>query len=457
MLEKTYSAIKSGMGRADSRIFSGTMRAIVFILLAKMAGAAKEVVVAAIYGRSVDVDAYLLVFRLYDLPVTVWTGMLAATFLPLFFRAADRADDFITFRRELLGLALLGGGCVALAAALGVPAILHFQSFGLTDAARQLAAGMAAPMALTVPLGLVSGIAFTRLMAAERQIGSLMEGVPALILLATLLVFPFGGGGPLAWGTVAGYAAAAVALLLVRIPGDRPHLPLFSFRASFWPGFIRSSAVVALAGFVMSVTGVIDQLMVAHVGPAAIATLGYATRILALAVGVGAAAVTRGILPVLAEAEQRGSGEAFRIASRWSAFFLLLGTIGAIVGWLLAPFAVRIIFERGAFTPADTAAVSEVLRFGLLQLPFNFAGVIMAQLWAVRRRYRVFIAVNGAALAVKVGANALLIPSFGIDGAMIATALMYAACLAILWIFALGRPRQPASSPVHAGAPAGTS
>lgn len=39
-----------------------------------------------------------------------------------------------------------------------------------------------------------------------------------------------------------------------------------------------------------------------------------------------------------------------------------------------APWVVRLLFEREAFTAENTFAVSEVLRIRLLQLPFYFAG-----------------------------------------------------------------------------------
>jgi peptidoglycan biosynthesis protein MviN/MurJ (putative lipid II flippase) len=179
--------------------------------------------------------------------------------------------------------------------------------------------------------------------------------------------------------------------------------------------------------------------MVAHLDPAAIATLGYATRILALIIGIGATAITRAILPILSDAETESGAHAWRVASKWSAAFMALGAIAAIVGWFLAPFVVQLMFERGAFTAADTAAVAEVLRYGLLQLPFCFSSVIIAQLWAARSRYGVFLTVNTVGLIVKLAANAVLIERFGINGAMIATALMYASCLFVLWAFAINR------------------
>jgi putative peptidoglycan lipid II flippase len=421
------------------RIFAGLARAMTFILFAKAIGAAKEIVVAAIYGTTAPVNAYLLVFKLYDLPITVWAGALGVTFVPMFFGLRDVSDEFARFRRELSGAVIVGGTALGLVAAVVTPVLLGLQSFDVSEDVKEMAIEMARPMALMIPLGGVMAVVFNRLVAGERHIASLLDGAPALVLLATLVLMPSGGSAPLIWGTVGGYAVAAALLIWAQARLEPFHFPIFRFRSSLWRHFARSSVVVVAAGFVLGVTGVIDQFMVAHLDPAAIATLGYATRILALIIGIGATAITRAILPILSDAETESGAHAWRVASKWSAAFMVLGALAAIVGWFLAPFVVQLMFERGAFTAADTAAVAEVLRYGLLQLPFCFSSVIMAQLWAARGRYGVFLTVNTVGLIVKLAANAVLIERFGINGAMIATALMYASCLLVLWAFAINR------------------
>src|SRR3546814_4132080 len=51
---------------------------------------------------------------------------------------------------------------------------------------------------------------------------------------------------------------------------------------------------------------------------------------------------------------------------------VLAGAVVTAVGWLLAPWGVALLFERGAFTADDTVVVAQVLRWGLLQMPFYF-------------------------------------------------------------------------------------
>src|SRR3546814_4427183 len=108
----------------------------------------------------------------------------------------------------------------------------------------------------------------------------------------------------------------------------------------------------------MSFVGPIDQYTAAGLGANANATLGYASRLLSLLLGLGAASVGRAALPVLADIQARGDQHRARsTALKWSVLMVLAGAVVTAVGWLLAPWGVALLFERGAFTADDTVEI----------------------------------------------------------------------------------------------------
>lgn len=126
-----------------------------------------------------------------------------------------------------------------------------------------------------------------------------------------------------------------------------------------------------------------------------------------------------------------------RVAIHWVRLLFMLGLVAmAVVGWL-APWAVKILFERGAFTAQDTLAVSELLRYGVIQFPFYFAGLVLVSSLLSQKRHKL-VAVGAAVnLLVKVGANFAFIPVMGVNGIVAATACMYIVSFALLrWFFA---------------------
>jgi peptidoglycan biosynthesis protein MviN/MurJ (putative lipid II flippase) len=117
---------------------------------------------------------------------------------------------------------------------------------------------------------------------------------------------------------------------------------------------------------------------------------------------------------------------------RWVVLLFGLGVFAMLVSWLLAPLGVRLLFERGAFTAQDSARVVEVLRYGLTQLPFYFAGIVLVSLLASQGRHRLIAAVASANLVVKLLGLAILTPLLGINGIALSTSLMYLFTLLLL-------------------------
>jgi peptidoglycan biosynthesis protein MviN/MurJ (putative lipid II flippase) len=264
-------------------------------------------------------------------------------------------------------------------------------------------------------------------MAAGRHANTLLEGMPALVLLALLLVLPVGGVEPLIWGTLAGFACQLVALsvpLRRRREIERPRLGVAS---PHWPAFWQGFSIMLAGQALMSLTTVADLFFAAHLDVGAIATLGYANRILALVLGLGALAVTRGTLPVFSRAQVHDSRHAFQLARQWALMLLGLGAAAMIAGWLAAPWLVGVFFERGAFTASNTRAVTEVLCYGLVQLPFYFSGLVFASYLSSRGLYIWLLWSGVVGLSAKLIGNLLFIPLYGVSGIALATALTYAA------------------------------
>jgi peptidoglycan biosynthesis protein MviN/MurJ (putative lipid II flippase) len=123
-----------------------------------------------------------------------------------------------------------------------------------------------------------------------------------------------------------------------------------------------------------------------------------------------------------------------RVASRWALLMFALGVFAVIIGWWLAPWVVKLLFERGAFTAHNTQIVTEVFRYGLLQLPFYFGGLVMVSALASQGRYRTIAAIASSNLIVKVAANFIMLPWLGMKAILLATALMYMASMLLCWL-----------------------
>lgn len=435
---KSFSRQLARLSSDHQRIAKGAARVALLLLLGKFAGAAKEMAVAYRYGVSDAVDAYQFTFTLASwLPVTL-VGVLSVVLIPVLVRTRrETTPQRCRFLSELQAWGIAAGVVLAVGIYVAWPWVLEFAGQGLNPQTRAMSLQLTWAFAPAALLTLVSGISAARLRAHERHLNTLLDSVPAVVILIwVLLAATAKDVGPLLWGTLVGYFIQSVLLLWLAGRADgtvaRPH---FGFSSAHWPELVKAAGVMLIGQVAMSFVGPIDQYTAATLGDNTNATLGYATRLLALLLGVGAASVGRAALPVLADIHSRGDALYGRVvALKWSVFMVLAGVLVTLAGWWLAPMAVSVLFERGAFTGQDTLRVAAVVQWGLLQLPFYFGVLILVQLLASQNRYRLMAAIAVANFSVKAAMNTVLAPQFGAQGIMLATALMYASsyvCYAI--------------------------
>ena len=421
-------------------IARGMIWVSLFVVLGGLARAAKEIVIAWRYGISPEVDAYLFVYNVAIWPVGVWFSVLTVVLVPLAARLRrGEPAELARFRAELFGLTVVVAVVGYLAIAMGLRALLKSPWTGLQPLTVSVAADSVIPLSLLVPLGMVVSLFSAWMLSAGRHVNTLLEGVPALVILGVLLIIPGANIEPLVWATVAGFAFHMVSVGVPLATRHEIGVPSFSFSSPHWQWFWRGFGIMSVGQALMSFTGILDQFFAANLGEGAIATLGFANRVLSLILSIGAMAISRATLPVFSRAQAEERTAIKLVAKRWVRIAFVLGTLFLFGSWPLTRWIVEMLFQRGAFTAYDTAVVSDVLRYGLFQIPFYFAGLVLISLLASAGRHHVIALIAACGLLVKVIAMLIVVPMMKVNGIAFATAVMYAFTLSLLAI-AVMRP-----------------
>ncbi|MFC5474708.1 murein biosynthesis integral membrane protein MurJ [Paraherbaspirillum soli] len=407
-------------------IFTGMAWVSLFVIIGKLAGAAKEMAVAYRFGVGVEVDAYLFVLNFISWPIGVWFSVLTVVLVPLAAKMRqDAAGELPRFRAELFGVAIVLGLVLAILARLGLPMVLRSQWAGLPPATAALATHAAPTLAFLLPLGVLISLLSAWMLAAGRHANTLLEGVPAVVIGIAVLISAGSGIEPLVWATVGGFVAHVISLAIPLARRKEIEFPRFTWQSTQWTLFWRGFGIMLAGQALMSLIVIVDQFFAVHVGTGAFATLSYANRILALLLTLGGTVVSRATLPIFSKAHRQGNTQVRRVVTQWAGVMFLVGAVSSAVSWWLAPWVVKLLFERGAFTAQDSAAVSEVLRYALVQLPFYFAGLVLVSGLVSRGMHKLVALSAIANLVVKIFGNYLLVPAMGIKGIALATAFMY--------------------------------
>lgn len=338
-------------------------------------GFVRDSVIAALFGAGAHVDALTLAITLptqiYEL---VTGGLVNSALVPVFgdYAKRDRAELWRLASVVLTTATVLVSGLV-LALVAFTPQVVGVLGGGHHPAAQAQATDL---LRLTLPAviflslsGALSGVlyalkrftypAFTAAVFNAGMVITSLALAPWLHVTATAL----------------GLLVGALAQVVLQLPGLREARLRPSLDWSH-PGLrqIVRLYVPIIGGLVITQASIYFGLSLAWEFTGGLGWMRYATTLYQFPLGLVAVAVSSAILPTLAQQ----SGAAFRATLVRGINLVLLLIVPASVGlWVLAEPVVALAFQRGEFTPADTAITAQVLRVFLIGLPFAAVDLVL--------------------------------------------------------------------------------
>ena len=403
--------------------------------MGKFAGAAKEMAVAWRYGVSDIVDGYVFVFNLLNWPISVWFSVLTIVLIPIIIDAKKKCpEDLQIFIEEFFGFSLICGVIVGCAFGLVLPAMLVENWMNLENSITNEALKIVVNLSLIVPFGFVIGYFSILMMINGSHSNTLLEAIPATLILFSLVLPREWLDQPLILGTVVGFLAHLIVLLLMS--NNKKHFirPRITMTASIWKNIWPAISITIAGQLVMSLSSIVDQIFMARLGSGTLSSFGYANKIMALILGVGALAISRATLPIFSEKINDNVKDAYQASLFWSKTMMVLSCAIVVIVWFGSELIVSVLFERGEFTGDDTKSISILLKYSLLQLPLYMAGLVLVSVLSGAKKYIFIASTSFVNLTVKVILNSLLVDKFGVHGIIISTVVMIAVSAIISYV-----------------------
>ncbi|MEM8501174.1 MAG: lipid II flippase MurJ [Pseudomonadota bacterium] len=406
------------------QITSNLILVFSFVLIGKLAGAAKELAIAWRFGVSETVDAYLFVFNITQWPIAILGGVLTSVLIPLAVRLRGENDLHLArFRSEVFGVSALVLVLISLILAIVLPGLVLQPWLGLTPNQANIASEIAPVIASAVFFAGIAQLYSVWVMVIGSHINSLIEAVPAILIL--LFVLAWQGVSSLVWGTVLGFALQAGILHFYLNIRNEVSWLRFSMTSVHWKVFLSGMGMMLIGQTLSTLTSLIDQFYAAHLGAGALSTLGYANRVLALILSLGALVISRALLPVLAKSYRENHATTNSMVYRWSAIIFLAALLVTIFCLYLAPQFIGLLFERGAFTALDTSRVAEIFQYSAVQIPFYCLSMVAVYALLSQGQYRVVALLGAINLVVKIGLALALTEALGLRGLVLSTTGVY--------------------------------
>ena len=351
----------------------------------RVLGLARETVKSHLFGATWRVDAFqvaaVVPTQLYELLIG---GMISSALVPVFseYAAPERRQELERLAGTLITLAAITLAALVLVSEGLAPLIAWLLGSGFDAQTLDLAAGL---LRITLPSvvflslsGLLTGLLYALKRFTLPAFTSAVFNVS--VVAAALLLGERLGVASMALGILAGgmvqiaLQAPGLAGLRLRPALDFSHPALRRIARLYVP--VAASLVISQAAIYVSYN------LASHAGAGSLAWMNYATTLIQFPLGLVATAISVAILPTLSRQSQgdQPGASASDLAIFYRPFLstlahglklVLILIIPATVGlFVLAHPIIALVFEHGAFTPEDTAATVQVLRFYLFGLAF---------------------------------------------------------------------------------------
>jgi putative peptidoglycan lipid II flippase len=412
--------------RKFATVASGTM-------MSRLLGFTREMLMAAAVGTGPVADAFYAAFQFPNTFRRLFAeGAFNAAFVPLFAKEieANGVEGAKRFSEEVFGVLFTVLLVLTIAMELSMPLLVRYLiAPGFADSPEKLDVTVALatimfPYLICMSLGaMMAGM----LNSLRRYFAAAIAPVFLNVILVAILGYAWyrgmdgrSVGYALAWGVLAaGLVQLAIVWIAVRHAGV-----VIGFRRPRLTPNVKRLLWLALPA---AITGGITQIntligtAIASGQDRAVSSLNLADRVYQLPLGVVGVAVAIVLLPELARALKAGDlDEASNLQNRSVEFTLFLTLPAAAALLVVSEPIVRVLYERGAFTPADTEVVSGILAIFGLGLPAFVLIKAFTPGYFAREDTRTPMVFAALSVAANVGLALSLFPSMG--GAGIATA-----------------------------------
>lgn len=355
------------------------------VLLSRLFGYAREMLLAYKFGASATTDAFYAAFQIPDLlNYFLAGGALSIAFIPLYNKTLARDGSAAAERLVSVTLGTLGSIAVLLTVLLWVKAdaLTAFQFSSFTP---ETAAETTRLTRIVLPAQIffiVGGILQAVLMAGRYFMAAALAPLiyNVSIIAGGVFLTPVIGIDGFAYGTLAGAFLGPFLLPLLQCLKQARIRPSISLIDPAFRTYILLALPLMFGQTLLTLDEWYGRWFGADLGTGAIAHLGYARRLMQVPIAVIGQAVAAAALPTLSRlyAENK-TGEMNSTLQRTLSLSLMLAVFAGTAFTLLARPVVDLLYHHGAFTADDAAKVSTLTAIFALAIPAWIAQQIVVR------------------------------------------------------------------------------
>jgi putative peptidoglycan lipid II flippase len=416
-------------------------------MTSRVLGLVRDQVLAFFFGAGDAMDAFRIAFRLPNILRDLFAeGAMSAAIVPTFTRALASGGKPAAWRigSNVITLLLLITGLLVLAGVVFVKPLvsLYAGNFREVPGKLELTIRLTRIMFPFLTLVTVAAVLMGLLNALHRffipalapamfNIGTILCAV-ALVPLAShfgiepILMIAVGA-------IVGGLGQIALQWPALRREGFQ-YRPVVDLQDP-WLREIGGLLLPGIAGLAaVQVNIFVNSSLAASLGTGAVSWLDYAFRLMYMPIGLFGLSIATASLPGIASHAAANNDSGVRESVSSGLRMMLMLNVPATAGlFVLATPIVRLIFEHGRFTAADTAETAAALMFYAPGLVGYSAVKLLSPAFYALGNSRIPMMASAISVAVNVAFSLVVIGALGHRGLALGTALAALSNASILW------------------------
>jgi putative peptidoglycan lipid II flippase len=399
--------------------------------VSRVAGLAREVYAASLFGVRGPMSAFTIAFQVPNLIRALFAdAALQGAFVPVFAELLekDRRKEAFKVASGLVSLIFLVLGSVTIVYWLAAPLLVKLAAPGFGPVLQDLTVSLSRIMFPIVLIMAVQGVFVGMLNSFERfgapAFAPVLWNMVIILALAVLpdLYDPSKHIYAYAWGVLVG----TVVQLLFPMPwlrglGGRFTLE-FNWRNPYVVKVLKLMLPVTIALGLINFSLLINSFFGTLVNSQAPAAIDKAFRIYMLPQGIFSVAIATILFPTMARFAARGAHSDLRntMANGMRQICLTLIPSAAFMAVLAEPIT-RLIYQRGAFNQRATDLVAEAMVVWAFSLPAQGVSLLLSRTFFSLQRPWLTTALSAGNLLVNALVALALYKPFGVTGVVLGT------------------------------------
>jgi len=404
-------------------IIKGSILLVAFIIVSKITGVFKDVIVAAELGVGLEMDTFMYAFTLSTMIVNPLVQTIINC-ISTSYSEIDTNEKLEEFQGTVNILVLIIGGILLISQHLAMPGIIELISDGKNSLEKEKLETYSKILNLYIPLSLIIAVSSTRMLMRKQHVNTLLESLPAVCTILSCLFWVREIDGIT---LISGFLIGSfLQWTLMEIDQYRRIRRIsLSWKISLEILNLTRRVCWMLPAMILTTsTIVVDHMMASWLGTGYISTLGYATKVLAILLTMTQTVIGRSVMPVLGEIRSNPV-LLEKTVKQWMYISIVGSTLLAGMMAIFAEPVINLLFERGKFSTQETIAVRNVLWAYLLQTPFYLGSTILFIERVIKGKQRELLNMAVLVFLFNLVLNHLLSNYLSVVGIALSTSICY--------------------------------